>query len=249
MPGDQMQSEEPIVHIVSRKKRLIQFFLSKGLRVACFRTAAEYIAAQRDDRPACLILDLILPDLDGLEIQTRLVGSGAPPVIFVTAQRDPVSVVRAMKNGAIDFLIEPVDYDQLMAAVEFAFAEDLNKRKELLERTSLLVRWQSLTPRETEVFHHTVAGLLNKQAASELGVAENTYQVHRGRVMRKMKANSLADLVRMSTKLEPILQKPREADSAKHRLTREAARVKSSRERSYRLPGIGGRREIAARAY
>ena len=248
-----MQFEEPIVHIVSNDsvgtKRLILFFLSKRLSVACFRTAAEYIAAQRDERPACLILDLILPDLDGLEIQRQLVGSGAPPVVFVTAQRDPVSVVRAMKNGAIDFLIEPVDYDQLMAAVDFAFVEDLNKRKELLERTSLLVRWQSLTPRETEVFHHTVAGLLNKQAASELGVAENTYQVHRGRVMRKMKANSLADLVRMSTKLEPILQKPREGDSAKRQLAGEAVRVKPTRERTYRLPGIGGRQAIGARAY
>ena len=205
-----MQFEEPIVHIVSNDpvgtKRLARFFLSKGLTVDCLRTAAEYMAAQRD----------------------------------------PVSVVRAMKNGAIDFLIEPVDYDQLMAAVECAFVEDLNKRKEHLERTSLLVRWQSLTPRETEVFHHTVAGLLNKQAAWELGVAENTYQVHRGRVMRNMKANSLADLVRMSTKLEPILQKPREGDSAKRQPAGEAASVKSS---MYRLPEIDGRQAIAARAY
>src|SRR5215510_14158812 len=212
-----MQFEESIVHIVSNDlvgaKRLTHFFQSKGLSVACFKTGAKYIAAQRDDRPACLILDLILPDLDGLEIQSRLAGSGAPPVVFVTAQRDPVSVVRAMKNGAIDFLIEPVDYNELLAAVELAFVEDLSKRRELLERTSLLARWLSLTPRETEVFHHTVAGLLNKQAAWELGVAENTYQVHRGRVMRKMKANSLADLVRMSTKLEPILRKPDERDS------------------------------------
>jgi FixJ family two-component response regulator len=248
-----MQFEGPIVHIVSNDpvgaKRLARFFLSKGLTAACFRTAAEYIPAQRDNRPACLILDLVLPDLDGLEIQSRLLGSGAPPVVFVTAQHDPVSVVRAMKNGAIDFLIEPIDYDQLMAAVESAFVEDLSKRKEHLERTSLLVRWQSLTPRETEVFHHTVAGLLNKQAASELGVAENTYQVHRGRVMRKMKANSLADLVRMSTKLELILQEPIERNSMEHRLAGEAASVKPKPERRYTLPGTGVRHTIAARAY
>jgi FixJ family two-component response regulator len=249
-----MQSEEPVVHIVSNDpigtKRLTHFFQSKGLSVICFRTAAKYIAAQRDDRPTCLILDLIICDLDGLEIQRRLVGSGAPPVVFVTAKHDPVSVVRAMKNGAIDFLIEPVDYDQLMAAVELAFVEDLNNRKYLLERQSLLVRWQSLTPRETEVFHHTVAGLLNKQAAWELGVAENTYQVHRGRVMRKMKANSLAELVRMSTKLEPILQKPREeGDSAKRQLARPASNVKSIQERTYHLPGMGGSQAVAARAY
>ena len=248
-----MRPEETIVHIVSNdpieRKSLTEFFLSKGLNVGCFRTAAEYIVAHRDSRPACLILDLILPDLDGLEIQTRLVGRGAPPIIFVTAQGDPVSVVRAMKNGAIDFLIEPFDYNQLMAAVESAFVEDLHKRKELLERTSLLERWQTLTPREREVFHHTVAGLLNKQAASELGVAENTYQVHRGRVMRKMQANSLADLVRMSTKLAPIFQKPGAADPAKRQLEEEATSSKSTRERTYRLPENGWTQAVAAPAF
>jgi FixJ family two-component response regulator len=220
-----MQPKETIVQIVSNDpvgtKKLTELFRSKGVNVACFRTAADYIVAQRDDRPACLILDLILPNLGGLEIQSRLLGSSAPPIIFVTAYGDPTSVVRAMKNGAVDFLIEPVDYNQLMAAVDFAFVEDLNKRKELIELTSLLVRWQTLTPREREVFHHTVAGLLNKQAASELGVAENTYQVHRGRVMRKMKANSLADLVRMSTKLETILREACEGVSAKRQVERD----------------------------
>jgi FixJ family two-component response regulator len=243
-----MRPEETIVHIVSNDplgtKRLSEFFRSKGVNIACFGTAAEYIVTQRDHRSACLILDLILPDLDGLEIQSRLVGSGAPPIIFVTAHGDPVSVVRAMRNGAIDFLIEPVDYNQLMADVEFAFVEDLNNRRELLDLTSLLVRWRTLTPREKEVFLHTVAGLLNKQAASELGVAENTYQVHRGRVMRKMKANSLADLVRMSTKLEPIIQKPREGGSPMQ-LAIEATTMKSSRERTYRLPEIDGKRPVA----
>ena len=210
--GAKVRFEETIVHIVRNDpagtKRLTEFFVSKGLSVVTFRTAAEYMAAAPDDRPTCLILDLSLPDLHGLDIQTRLADRGAPPVVFVTSQGDPVSVVQAMKNGAIDFLIDPIDYQQLMTAVELAFVEDLERRNERVELTSLLARWRSLTPRETEVFHHTVAGLLNKQAASELGVAENTYQVHRGRVMRKMQANSLADLVRMSTKLEPILPKP-----------------------------------------
>jgi FixJ family two-component response regulator len=207
-----MRFEETIVQIIhndpSETKRLTEFFVSNGSSVTTFSTAAEYMAAPRNDRPTCLILDLILPDAHGLEIQSRLAGNGGPPVIFVTAHGDPVSVVRAMKNKAIDFMLEPVDYGQLMVAVEFAFAEDLKARNERIECTSLMTRWQSLTPRETEVFHHTVAGLLNKQAAAELGVAENTYQVHRGRVMRKMQANSLADLVRMSTKLEPILPQP-----------------------------------------
>lgn len=207
-----MRLEEPIVHIVRgdsvETTSLTGFLVSKGLSVVTFKSVAQYMAAHRDGRPTCLILDLILPDSNGLELQSRLAGSEAPPVIFVTAHSDPISVVRAMKNGAIDFMLEPVDYGQLIAAVQLAFAEDLKNRNEHIELSSLLRRWQSLTPRETEVFHHTVAGLLNKQAAAELGVAENTYQVHRGRVMRKMQANSLADLVRMSTKLEPILPKP-----------------------------------------
>ena len=209
---DTSRAEKKTVNIVNNdpvgRNRLSKFFLSQGFNVACFGTAAEYTVSKRDDKPTCLILDLILPDIDGLELQCRLAGSEAPPVIFVTAHGDPISVVRAMKNGAIDFMLEPVDFGQLMAAVEVAFAKDFKKRNDSIECLSLLERWRSLTPREKEVFHYTVSGLLNKQAASELGVAENTYQVHRGRVMRKMHANSLADLVRMSTKLDPILPEP-----------------------------------------
>jgi FixJ family two-component response regulator len=207
-----MQLTDTIVHLVRNDlggpTRLTDFFLSKGMHVAAFRSAAEYIAARRDDRPACLILDLVLPDIGGLEMQGRLAGSGAPPVIFVTAHGDPASVVRAMRNGAIDFLIEPIDLDELLAAVQRALLEDQKSRAGCIERTCLLTRWQSLTPREMEVFDLTVSGLLNKQAAAELGIAENTFQVHRGRVMRKMKAQSLADLVRMATTLESILRKP-----------------------------------------
>src|SRR5262249_54886848 len=120
---------------------------------------------------------------------------------------------------------------------------------ELVETRSLLVRWQTLTPRETEVFHHTVAGLLNKQAADELGVAENTYQVHRGRVMRKMKAGSLAELVRMSTKLEPILQRPEEEGSVESYFSTETASVEPVHERAYALAGTTTRQAMAARPY
>jgi FixJ family two-component response regulator len=238
-----MRFAETIVHLLRNDlagtKKLREFFNSKGINVAVFRTATDYVAAGRDDRPTCLVLDLILPDIHGLEIQASLAGTGAPPVIFVTAQSDPISVVRAMKNGAIDFLLEPFDQVQLMAAVEFAFAKDQKNRTERIESLALLTRWKCLTPRETEVFHHTVAGLLNKQAADELGVAENTYQVHRGRVMRKMKANSLADLVRMSTILEPILRKPCQSESTapQPRWTlAEPAIIESSRAHEYRVP-------------
>jgi FixJ family two-component response regulator len=198
------------VYVVSsdftKIKRFTEFFFSHGVAVVAYRSAAGYMSAKRDDQVACVVLDLELPDISGLNFQRKLAEAGGPPVIFVTEPGDAASCIRAVKNGAIDVLIEPVDYNELLIAVEIAFAQDQKCRAEHIEQMSLLTRWHSLTPRETEVFHHTVAGLLNKQAAAELGVAENTYQVHRGRVMRKMKANSLADLVRMSTRLEPIIQ-------------------------------------------
>ena len=213
-----MRSSETVVYVVSneptRVKALTQFFSSHKIGVVSFGLAAGYVAAEymattRDERIACLILDLDFPDLDGLELQKKLAGSDAPPFIFIAAYCDAISGVRAMKSGAIDFMIEPLDYGELMAAVELAFAVDRRNRDEQLERMQLLSCWKSLTPREAEVFFHTTAGLLNKQAAAELGIAENTYQVHRGRVMRKMKAGSLADLVRMSTKLDPIFREMR----------------------------------------
>ena len=143
----QIRFEEAIVHIISDDhdgtKRLRKFLASKGLTVSTFASAAAYIVAQRDSRPACLILDLVLPGVDGLEVQERLAGIGGPPIIFVTARADSLSIVLAMKNGAIDFLIEPIDYAQLITGVELAFAEDLRKRKELAEVRSLLARWQT----------------------------------------------------------------------------------------------------------
>jgi FixJ family two-component response regulator len=201
-----MQSTGTVVYVVSSdlrtKQSITELIRLHGVDVISFNSASAYIAAKRDDQMACLIVDLNLSDISGLEFQQRLAGTGAPPFIFVTAYGDTASCVRAIKNGAIDVLLEPVDPTALLASVELAFARDQRSRSAHLERASLLTRWRTLTPRETEVFHHTVAGLLNKQAAAELGVAENTYQVHRGRVMRKMQANSLADLVRMSVKLE-----------------------------------------------
>jgi FixJ family two-component response regulator len=202
-----------VVYVVSsdltKEHSLTELLSSYSVDVIFFNSAAAYIAAKRQDLMACLIVDLNLSDISGLEFQRRLANTEAPPIIFITAHGDPASCVRAVKDGAIDVLLEPVDPGELLAAVELAFARDQRSRRERLTRVSLLTRWRTLTPRETEVFHHTVAGLLNKQAAAELGVAENTYQVHRGRVMRKMQANSLADLVRMSMKLGSILKESR----------------------------------------
>src|SRR5215469_3707748 len=208
VPNDSPSSPDTIVNVVcndaAQVSSLTKFFLSHSISVSAFRTATEYITNAGSDRIACVILDLNLPDISGLEVQSRLVDREGPPVVFVTAHGDLNSGVCAMKNGAIDFMIEPFDYNRLLAAVETAFAQDRRKHRERVERSSLLRRWASLTPREQDVFQYTVAGFLNKQAAAELGITENTFQVHRGRVMRKMKADSLADLVRMSTRLESL---------------------------------------------
>jgi FixJ family two-component response regulator len=212
-PIDSPASSEAIVHVVcndaAQVSNLMDFFSSHSISVNAFRTATEYITNARSDQTACVILDLNLPDISGLEVQNRLVGREGPPIIFVTPYGDLNSGVCAMKNGAIDFMIEPFDYNRLLAAVEAAFAQDRRNRRVRVERLSLLRRWNSLTPREQEVFQYTVAGFLNKQAAAELGITENTFQVHRGRAMRKMEADSLADLVRMSMRLESLFHSQR----------------------------------------
>lgn len=209
IPIDSPVSSDTIVYVVSNDaaqiNNLTDFFSSHSIAVSVFRTGSEYIAIKESDRIACLILDLNLPDISGLEVQARLSDREGPPVVFIASHSELSSGISAMKNGAIDFIIEPIDYARLLAAVETAFAQDRRNRLERVERFVLLGRWNSLTPREQDVFRYTVAGFLNKQAASELGITENTFQVHRGRVMRKMKANSLADLVRMSTRLGPFV--------------------------------------------
>ena len=223
IPIDSPAFSQAIVHVVcndqKQAKNLSDFFSSHSIRVRTFRTAAEYIANSKSDQISCVVLDLDLPDISGLEVQARLVDREGPPVVFVTAHGDLNSGVCAMKNGAIDFMIEPFDYNRLLAAVETAFAKDRRKQCERGERSSLLRRWVSLTPREQDVFQYAVAGFLNKQAAAELGITENTFQVHRGRVMRKMKVDSLADLVRMSTRLESLGYFLREDETSKQPLT------------------------------
>jgi FixJ family two-component response regulator len=210
IPIESSASSGTIVHVVcndaEQVAKLMDIFSSQAISVKSFRTATEYITNAGSDQITCVILDLNLPDINGLEVQRMLSDKGGPPVVFVTAHGDLNSGVHAMKNGAIDFMIEPIDYNRLLAAVKTAFARDRWNRHKSVERVSLLTRWNSLTRREQEVFEYIVAGFLNKQAAAKLGIAENTFQVHRGRVMRKMEANSLADLVRMSTRLEPLLR-------------------------------------------
>ncbi len=183
------------------REALADLLASVGIAAVTFGTAAAYLSYAKPDALACLLLDVELPDINGLDLQRQLVEEAHPPIVFITGHGDIPKSVRAIKGGAIDFLSKPVGRTELLAALALGFAEHQKlgaKRKEL---ATLKLRFASLTPREREVLPLVVSGLLNKQAAAELGISEITFQIHRGQVMRKMAADSLADLVRMAGKL------------------------------------------------
>lgn len=175
-----------------------ELLASAGLRLIAFSSAAEYSASKRSDLPACLILGMA----NGLDFQRQVAGQDHPPIIIVTAQADIRSTVCAIQRGAIDFLSKPFRGADLIRAIDLALARDRQRRAEKAARAELEQRLATLTPRESEVLPLVVSGLLNKQAAALLGISEITYQIHRGKVMRKMRADSLADLVRISDRLQ-----------------------------------------------
>jgi len=167
-----------------------------------FGSAAEYLAYSRPDGPACLVLDVELPDISGLELQSQITQGDPPHIVFVTGHADVPSSVRAMKSGAVDFLTKPLKEADLMRAIESALAQNREARKKRAELDDLRRRMSLLTPRERDVLPLVVSGLLNKQAAAELGISETTLQIHRSSIMKKMAATSLPELVRMAGTLE-----------------------------------------------
>jgi FixJ family two-component response regulator len=210
--------EEQIVFIVDDDHRirdaLCELLTSLGLRALAFGSAAEYIAFPRPDLPACLVLDVELPDINGLEFQEQIADGDHPPIVFITGYGDIPSSVRAIKGGAVDFLTKPFGKSEFMAAIQIAISQDRVGRLERAELAKLRQRLSCLTHREREVLPLIASGLLNKQSAVELGISEVTLQIHRGRVMQKMEAASLADLVRIAEKLEIPITHSRHAGMA-----------------------------------
>ncbi|SRR6266403_1623121 len=186
---------------VAVREGVSELLASHDLRVISFASAAEYMAHVRADTAACLLLDLQLPDINGLDLQSRLRDESAVPIIFISGRGDIPSTVKAMKGGALEFLTKPLDSVALIEAIRAAISRDIERRREDQESTQLKSRLARLTPREREVLPLIVGGMLNKQAAATLGISEVTLQLHRGHIMRKMAAKSFADLVRMASRL------------------------------------------------
>jgi FixJ family two-component response regulator len=201
-----MSQESPTVFVfdddVSIREALKNLFRSVGLNVKTFGTAQEFLSSRRPDMSGCLVLDVRLPGLSGLDLQGQLVEANVPiPIIFITGHGDIPMSVRAMKAGAVEFLSKPFRDQDLLDAVQQAIERDGAARAQRAEVTEVRDRYQSLTSREQEVMALVVLGLLNKQIAGELGTSEATVKLHRGKVLHKMQANSLADLIRMAEKL------------------------------------------------
>ena len=194
-----------IVYVVdddaSLREALAELLSSAHHEVETFGSAAEYLAFARPDVPACLVLDVELPDMNGLELQRRLDSDEHPPIVFLTGHGDVPRSVRALKAGAVDFLTKPFSDVELLGAIDAAIARDRERRHARAELSALRQRWDTLTPREREVLPLVVRGLLNKESAAALGISEVTLQIHRSRILHKMGAASLAELVRMAGRL------------------------------------------------
>jgi FixJ family two-component response regulator len=208
-----MTATSALVSIVdddaSVRKGLARLVKSAGYEVEAFASASEYLAKARLEDPGCLLLDVRMPGLSGLELQETLALTGHRlSIVFLSGHADVPGSVKAMKSGAVDFLTKPVDDRELLGAIERAVAKALQDRREQAVTTDVHDRIKTLTPREAQVFALVVTGRLNKQIAGDLGIGEKTVKVHRGRVMEKMRAGSVAELVRLADQGGVIAVKP-----------------------------------------
>ncbi len=205
-PGDLTNAEQPIVFVIdddeSMRKALTNLFQSVGLRVEVFGSALELLQSSLPDVASCLVLDVRLPGLSGLDFQTELAKANIHiPIIFMTGHGDIPMTVRAMKAGAVDFLTKPFRQQEMLDAVAMAIERDRKRRKDDEIVSNARALFETLTPRERDVLALVAAGLMNKQIAAEIGIAEITVKIHRGHIMKKMGTRSLADLVKFTEML------------------------------------------------
>ncbi len=201
-----MKDEQPVVFVIDDdpavREALDSLLRSAGLSARLFASTDEFLQSERSDVPGCLILDVRLPDLSGLDFQREMIGSGVHlPIIFISGHGDIPMSVRAMKAGAIEFLTKPFMDEDLLKAIQAGFERDLARRRKEADVAILKACFDTLSPREREIMAFVVAGQLNKQIAAKLGLSEITVKVHRGHVMRKMQARSVVELVRISDRL------------------------------------------------
>lgn len=200
-------TDRALVHVIDDdgavRNALSRLLRCAGFDVRAYGSAVEFLVAERDDRPGCVVLDVGMPGMSGVELQAAMARKdGAPPIVFLTGRGSVDISVRAMKAGAVDFLTKPVKREALLSAVESALASDMKARVRNEGWRSARARFDKLTPREREVFAQVVRGRLNKQIADDLGTSVRTVKAHRAQVMAKMEVGSLAELVNVAAKLQ-----------------------------------------------